>query len=118
MRRNVELPLLLLIIGLSLTLLTTTGCDSSTSETTGVVKVYKAGTDDAHAASLTDTSPEVTAADVEFVDKAGFDQFLAKHKGKVIFVDYWATWCGTCKEQFPHTVELQRKFGDKGLIEP
>ena len=50
------------------------------------------------------------------IDKAAFDRFLAENKGKVVFVDYWATWCGTCKEQFPHTVELQRKFGDRGLI--
>lgn len=40
---------------------------------------------------------------------------LKKHRGKLVFVDYWATWCGPCVEFFPHTVQLHEKFGDKGL---
>lgn len=37
-------------------------------------------------------------------------------KGKVVIVDFWASWCGPCKESFPAMNELQKKFGDKGLI--
>jgi thiol-disulfide isomerase/thioredoxin len=40
---------------------------------------------------------------------------IAANKGKVVFVDYWATWCEPCVAAFPHTVELHRKFTDKGL---
>ncbi len=110
MRRTVESSFTILVLSLSLTLLTATGCESATTETP------VATNDNAGVANHAVEPPSVTADDVEFVDKAGFDQFLAKQEGKVVFVDYWATWCGTCKEQFPHTVELQRKFGNDGLI--
>lgn len=44
-----------------------------------------------------------------------FRQLLKKHEGKIVFVDYWATWCDNCMEEFPHTVELSKKHQDAGL---
>jgi thiol-disulfide isomerase/thioredoxin len=40
---------------------------------------------------------------------------LAKLRGKVVLVDFWATWCPSCVEQFPHTVEMHRKYSGRGL---
>lgn len=37
-------------------------------------------------------------------------------KGKVVLVDFWASWCGPCKESFPAMEELQSRFGGKGLV--
>ncbi len=62
-----------------------------------------------------DPSSANTAARVslEVVTPAQFSEVIAKHKGKVVFVDFWATWCVPCRKAFPHTVELARKHPEK-----
>jgi thiol-disulfide isomerase/thioredoxin len=37
-------------------------------------------------------------------------------KGKVVLLDFWASWCGPCKESFPVMEELHQKFGNKGVV--
>ena len=43
------------------------------------------------------------------------DNVLAAHKGKAIYVDFWASWCGPCKQSFPWMNAMQDKYGAKGL---
>jgi len=52
---------------------------------------------------------------VEVVDRVGYERVLARHRGQVVLVDFWATWCGPCLELFPHTVQLARDHGPSGL---
>ena len=40
---------------------------------------------------------------------------LANYKGKVILLDFWATWCAPCKVEIPHFIEFQEKYGKYGL---
>jgi thiol-disulfide isomerase/thioredoxin len=37
-------------------------------------------------------------------------------KGKVVMVDFWASWCEPCKQSFPTMQELHQRFSDKGLV--
>ena len=40
---------------------------------------------------------------------------LAELKGKVVYVDFWASWCSPCKQSFPWMNDMQAKYGPRGL---
>jgi peroxiredoxin len=49
------------------------------------------------------------------VDKSGFEKVVKQHRGKVVFVDFWGTWCINCLKRFPHTIALHRQYQKDGL---
>jgi thiol-disulfide isomerase/thioredoxin len=48
-------------------------------------------------------------------DLEGSQASLAQWRGKVLVVNFWATWCNPCREEIPDFIHLQKEFGDKGI---
>ena len=51
----------------------------------------------------------------KFIDLQGNQQALGQWAGKLLVVNFWATWCGPCKEEIPILVKLQTKFAPRGV---
>jgi thiol-disulfide isomerase/thioredoxin len=55
------------------------------------------------------------APDVSIKDLDGKDVTLADYKGKVVLVNFWATWCDPCRIEIPWLINMQNKFGPRGF---
>lgn len=55
------------------------------------------------------------APEMSLPDPNGKTVRLSDLKGKVVLIDFWASWCGPCRKNNPHLVEIYHKYHDKGL---
>ena len=59
--------------------------------------------------------PGSPAPEVTFKDLDGKDVPLSQYKGKVVLVNFWATWCEPCQVEIPWLIEMQQKYSSKGF---
>jgi thiol-disulfide isomerase/thioredoxin len=67
-------------------------------------------------AGVCKANPKPAKLDFTLKDMDGKAVHLADYKGKVIMLNFWATWCGPCAVEIPMFVELQNKYRDKGVV--
>ena len=56
------------------------------------------------------------APDFTLTSLDGREVRLSQFRGKVVILDFWATWCPPCKMELPHFIELHKEFQDDGLV--
>lgn len=54
-------------------------------------------------------------ADAEILSLDGGPFRLSDYRGRVVVLDLWATWCGPCRMEIPHLVELREEYGPRGV---
>src|SRR5438270_4958955 len=64
-------------------------------------------------ARLETVPPEVWNTEIQAVDGGSFH--LSDFKDKVVVLDLWATWCGPCRMEIPHLVDLNKEYEGKGV---
>ena len=80
-----------------------------------LVTHYSLRTNHSQVGARPSTANHPPAPDFRLPQLDGHDLRLSSFRGKVVLLDFWATWCDPCRQEIPHLVELQQRYGDRGL---
>jgi peroxiredoxin len=69
-----------------------------------------------HTSALVGDVRGLPAPDFELNSLDGKRIKLSDYRGKAVLLNFWATWCSPCKVEMPWFVDLQKKYGDDGLV--
>ena len=66
----------------------------------------------AESASSSDEAYMIPAPDFTLTDQYGKIHSLSQYRGKVVFLNFWASWCGPCKQEMPDIQALYEQYGE------
>jgi len=72
--------------------------------------------DSEKAAQRKDPKTKTPILDPVVIDALGFRDLLTRHRGKPVMVNFWATWCEPCRDEYPMVNQLARTYGPQGLV--
>jgi cytochrome c biogenesis protein CcmG/thiol:disulfide interchange protein DsbE len=65
----------------------------------------------ANGVDIAEMAPDFTLKDLK-----GNDVSLGQYRGKVVLINFWATWCDPCRVEIPWLIEMQDKYGPRGFV--
>jgi thiol-disulfide isomerase/thioredoxin len=83
---------------------------------TGCQKESRAGIDPAAESNVSLGGDENKAPDFTLTSVSGEDVSLSDFKGKVVIIDFWATWCPPCRKGIPDLISLQKEYKDNVAV--
>lgn len=66
-------------------------------------------------AGESDLASQQLPADMKFTDLAGKTHTLEEWRGRLLLINFWATWCGPCRKEIPDLVKAQKTYGSRGF---
>ena len=117
-QRLIALAGLVVIVGAVIGVLAVAGLVGSRGGGEGIDKVKVVDTAQPPGRSGVDVGAEVgkLAPDFEIDDMDGARHRLSDFRGKVVFVNFWATWCEPCKQEMPDIYTLEQTHGDEVAV--
>lgn len=103
----------LTVLGLGLGLLA--GCTSDASETNSARKAQLPESGMTPGTQSMPVDEPTPVPDLTLTTMSGETIELAQQSGKVLLLNFWATWCAPCRKEIPDLVDLQKELGPKGL---
>lgn len=76
-------------------------------------KMVLTPSDSSNPSSQVNESETIVAPDFTLMDQFGQEHTLSDYKGKVIFLNFWATWCGPCRHEIPYIQNMYEKYKDE-----
>lgn len=89
---------------------------AATSEKKKQASPDTAAGDETTASEKENGGKKADAVNVTPIDRKGLQKAIREHRGAVVLVDFWATWCPPCIKAFPHIVDLHREYDDLQVV--